>query len=180
MRVTLEELDGHVEMLVGKKKNMKFDPSKLLGLKRADVNYVLWGQSTAGQIKCTPLIEKEMDAWKVENEEAIQEDGRIVGQHRLGVEGRIRREEFTLQPESVQEHYTTLSKGGVVLTPEQQCVHLLERPRLHAHQEIFIGKSPPSPLSRISSTHAAGHRQWPIFMSSYLPQRLQQVTGSPW
>lgn len=119
MRVTLEELEGHVEILVGKK-NVKYDPTKLLGFKRADVNYVLWGKTPSGVNKCLELIEKEVDIWKKENKAAIAKDGRIVGQYRLGVEGRIRKEQFALLPASVKEHYTILAKGGVALTPEQQ------------------------------------------------------------
>ncbi|KAG8939977.1 hypothetical protein FRC04_005773 [Tulasnella sp. 424] len=120
MRVTLEELEGHVEILVGKKKNVKYDPTRLLGLKCADVNYVLWGKTPSGEDKCHDLIEKEVDIWKKKDTAAIAKDGRIIGQYRLGVEGRIQREQFGLLPASVRQHYTTLAKGGVALTPEQQ------------------------------------------------------------
>lgn len=122
MSSTNNELEHHVEMLDVKKSSKKFDAHKLLGLKRADVNYVLWGQTDAGVEKCEPLIQKEMDKWKAmpENQAEIEKDPKVYGQHRLKVEARIRKEKFGLLPEEEQDEYSRKSKNGISLSTEEE------------------------------------------------------------
>ncbi|KIO27619.1 hypothetical protein M407DRAFT_23184 [Tulasnella calospora MUT 4182] len=115
------DLNHHVEMLDSKKSTKKYDVYKILGLKRADVNYVAWGQTKEGTEKCEELINKEMEKWKLDpkNQALIELDGRVVGQQRLQVEGRIRRKQFDTLTKEEKELYSSKNKSGVSLNTDE-------------------------------------------------------------
>ncbi|KIO32069.1 hypothetical protein M407DRAFT_18885, partial [Tulasnella calospora MUT 4182] len=108
------DLDHHVEMLDSKKSTKKYDVYKILGLKRAKVNYVAWGQTAQGIETCKKLINDEMEAWKVDpkNQAAMELDGRVFGQHRLQVEGRVWRKEFDRLTDDEKELYSSKNTSG--------------------------------------------------------------------
>lgn len=120
MNGTQNGLENHVEML-NAKSSKKFNAHKLLGMKRAEVNYVLWGQSTEGAAVCDPLIDKEMEDWKAvpSNKTKVDDDGKVYGQQRLKVEVRTRKEQFEKLPGDVKEKFTQKAKSEVNLSTEE-------------------------------------------------------------
>lgn len=124
MSGTHNDLEHHVEILDTKKSSKKFDAHQLLGLKRAEVNYVLWGKTAEGKKKCNPIINAEMKVWAADpkNQQAMALDSKVFGQHRVNVEGRVRREKFELLPQAEQNEWTRKAKakfGDSDLTEEE-------------------------------------------------------------
>lgn len=123
MRRTSRALDGSLELLNGKSSSKRLDISKALGLSRAKVNYVLWGQSTSedgGFAICEPLVNAEMERWSAlpSSKEAMESDGRAFGQHRVTFEATVRRSQFALLPQETQDEWTRRAKAGVEPTTD--------------------------------------------------------------
>lgn len=122
MNGTESKLGQHVEMLENKRSSKKYDVYKLLGVKRATVNYVAWGQTDAAKDKCDPLIDGEMAVWKADpkNQALIEKDGKVVGHHRVQVEGRIRQQLFDKLPAQEQAKYSNKDKNAITLQTEEE------------------------------------------------------------
>lgn len=121
---THNNLEHRVEILESKKSSKKFDANQLLGRTRAEVNYVLWGRSKEGKKACNPIVDAEMKVWKevTKNKEAMALDSKVFGQHRVNVEGRVRRQKFEKLPQEEQDKWTRQAKakfGDAVLTDEE-------------------------------------------------------------
>ncbi|KIO19117.1 hypothetical protein M407DRAFT_31239 [Tulasnella calospora MUT 4182] len=116
-----DELEHHVEMLDAKKPSKKYDVYKLLGLKRAEVNYVAWGK-TEGLSKCEPLIKAEMDVWKADpvNQKAMEEDGKVFGQERVQVEARIRQKQFDKLTKEEKDQFLAKNNSRSNITTDQE------------------------------------------------------------
>ncbi|KAG8928512.1 hypothetical protein FRC01_005833 [Tulasnella sp. 417] len=122
MGSTQKDLEHHVEILDSKKSFKKFDAYKLLGLGRAEINYVAWGRTSEGKRICNPIIDKEMEEWKAvpENQAKMAKDSKAFGQRRVTVQARVRRLQFEgLTKEEKKEVTEKLkTKDGVNLLTE--------------------------------------------------------------
>lgn len=116
------QLDQRVEMLEDKQSSKKYDVYKLLGLKRAPVNYVAWGQTKKGKKRCNPIIDGEMAVWKADpkNQALIELDGKIFGQERVKVEARIRQQEFEKLTDEEKAKYSNKDKSAISLQTEEE------------------------------------------------------------